>query len=77
MTLAPPATLQQRGELDVQLRLLSSAPHPLKDRARVHFHSYTMETVVEVVLFRPKDLDPAGARAQDRNFSPGKRRSRA
>jgi selenocysteine-specific elongation factor len=36
--------------VDVKLRLLASAPHPLKNRSRVHFHSYTMETVAEIVL---------------------------
>jgi selenocysteine-specific elongation factor len=46
----------------VTLRLLPSAPRPLKDRARVHFHSYTMETVVEVVLHTEKELDPTFAK---------------
>jgi selenocysteine-specific elongation factor len=50
MTLAPPATFETTRRADVRLHLLPSAPHPLKDRARVHFHSYTMETVAEVVL---------------------------
>jgi selenocysteine-specific elongation factor len=50
MTLAPPATLEETRQVDVRLRLLPSAPHPLKNRARVHLHSYTMETVAEVVL---------------------------
>ena len=58
MTLAPPAMLEPTRRADVSLRLLSSAPHPLRNRARVHFHSYTMETVVEVVLHEGKDLDP-------------------
>jgi selenocysteine-specific elongation factor len=51
MTLAPPATLQATSVADVKLRLLASAPRALRDRARVHFHSYTMETVGEVVLY--------------------------
>jgi selenocysteine-specific elongation factor len=50
MTLAPPGTFETTRRADVRLHLLPSAPHPLKDRARVHFHSYTMETVAEVVL---------------------------
>jgi selenocysteine-specific elongation factor len=50
MTLAPPATFESTRRADVSLRLLPSAPRPLKNRARVHFHSYTMETVAEVVL---------------------------
>jgi selenocysteine-specific elongation factor len=59
MTLAPPGTLETTRQADVQLRLLSSAPHPLKNRARVHFHSYTMETVAEVVLYTQSKSDPA------------------
>jgi selenocysteine-specific elongation factor len=58
MTLAPPATFEATRRCDVQLRLLSSAPHPLKNRARVHFHSYTMEAVAEVVLQDAKQLLP-------------------
>ena len=50
MTLVPPATFQPTRRVDVLLRLLSSSPRPLKNRARVHFHSYTMETVAEVLL---------------------------
>src|SRR5437588_9486824 len=48
MTLAPPATFEATGRADVRLSLLSSAPRPLKDHARVHFHSYTMESVAEI-----------------------------
>jgi selenocysteine-specific elongation factor len=58
MTLAPPATFEATRRCDVQLRLLPSAPHPLKNRARVHFHSYTMEAVAEVVLQETKQLLP-------------------
>ena len=50
MTLAPPATLQTTRQADVWLRLLPSAARPLKNHARVHFHSYTMEAVAEIVL---------------------------
>ena len=50
MTLAPPATFSPTRRADVRLELLASAPRPLKDRARVHFHSYTMESVAEIVL---------------------------
>ena len=72
MTLAPPGVFQSTRRLDVQLRLLSSAPHPLKDRARVHFHSYTMETVVEVVLFRPKEMDTARIKVARPQLQPGR-----
>jgi selenocysteine-specific elongation factor len=62
MTLAPPATLQTMRRADVRLRLLASAPHPLQDRARVHFHSYTMETVAEIMLYE-RELDPSLAKS--------------
>jgi selenocysteine-specific elongation factor len=54
MTLAPPGAFETTRRVDVKLRLLASAPRPLKDRSRVHFHSYTMETVAEVALREPK-----------------------
>ena len=62
MTLAPPATFEATGRADVRLSLLSSAPRPLKDHARVHFHSYTMESVAEIVLYTGKELDPTIAK---------------
>ena len=49
---------EDRGRVDVQLRLLSSAPRPLKSRTRVHFHSNTMETVAEITLYSVKHLAP-------------------
>jgi selenocysteine-specific elongation factor len=55
MTLIPPANFEATRQADVRLRLLSAAPHPLKDRARVHFHSYTMEKTAEVVLYERKE----------------------
>ena len=58
MTLAPPETFGTTRRVDVSLHLLTSAAHPLKDRARVHFHSYTMETVAEVLLHGTKKIAP-------------------
>jgi selenocysteine-specific elongation factor len=58
MTLAPPATLVATRRIDVRLRLLPSAPRPLKDRARLHFHAHTMETVAQVVLYPAKQIVP-------------------
>jgi selenocysteine-specific elongation factor len=55
MTLAPPATFEATPAVDVRLQLLSSAK-PLKNRARVHFHSHTMEAVGQIVL---RDSQPA------------------
>jgi selenocysteine-specific elongation factor len=66
MMLAPPDTFRTTTRVDVSLSLLKSAK-PLKDRARVHFHSHTMETVAEVVLYQgPQSAlpDPATARSK-------------
>jgi selenocysteine-specific elongation factor len=61
MVLAAPRLFQATQRLDCQLTLLPSA-RPLKNRARVHFHSGTAETVAEVVLLDAKELAP-GARS--------------
>jgi selenocysteine-specific elongation factor len=58
MTLAPVATFTVTRRVDVQLKLQSSAPRPLKSRTRVHFHSNTMETVAEITLHGVKQLAP-------------------
>jgi selenocysteine-specific elongation factor len=57
MMLAPVSIFHATSRLDVDLSLLSSAK-PLKDRARVHFHSYTSETVATVVLYAKKQVEP-------------------
>jgi len=57
MTLAPPGVFRATSRLDVELTLLSSAK-PLKDRARVHFHSYTSETIATVILHGEKQVAP-------------------
>ncbi len=57
MMLAAPGLLRTTKRIDVSLSLLGSAK-PLKDRARVHFHSYTAETIAEVVLYGDKQLLP-------------------
>ena len=51
MVLAPPSTFHTTSRLDVSLTLLPSAK-PLKDRARVHLHAYTFETIATVVLLQ-------------------------
>jgi selenocysteine-specific elongation factor len=58
MTLASPGMLETTRQADVLLRLLPSAARPLKNRARAHFHSYTMESVVEIVLHTVKQIAP-------------------
>ncbi|HUX09455.1 MAG TPA: selenocysteine-specific translation elongation factor [Terriglobia bacterium] len=55
MVLAEPGLFQAASRLDCSLNLLPSA-RALKNRARVHFHSGTAETVAEVVLLDAKEL---------------------
>jgi len=57
MMLAPASTFHATSRVDVELSLLPSAK-PLKDRARVHFHSYTSETIAGVVLYGRKQVGP-------------------
>jgi selenocysteine-specific elongation factor len=59
MTLATPGLLRPTRRLDVSLTLLGSAK-TLKDRARVHLHAFSSETVAEVVLIGAKEAK-AGA----------------
>lgn len=57
MVLASPGLLRATKTLDVAISLLSTAK-PLKNRARVHFHAYTSETIAEVVLYGSEILQP-------------------
>jgi selenocysteine-specific elongation factor len=57
MMLAPPNTFRATDRVGVSLTLLSSAK-PLKDRARIHLHSYTSETIAEVRLYDGKQINP-------------------
>jgi selenocysteine-specific elongation factor len=58
MTLAPPRIFENTRRADASLQLLASAPHALKNRARVHFHSHAMETVAELALHATKQISP-------------------
>jgi len=70
MMLAQSALLLPTTQLDVKLTLLQSA-RPLKDRAQVHLHLFTTETIAEVVLYEGKELRPGReAWAQLRTESP-------
>ncbi|MGA8489961.1 MAG: selenocysteine-specific translation elongation factor [Terriglobales bacterium] len=57
MMLAPASTFRATSRADVELSLLPSAK-PLKGRARVHFHSYTFETIATVVLYGKRQVGP-------------------
>jgi selenocysteine-specific elongation factor len=57
MMLTSPGLFQPTKSVSVRLDLLPSAK-PLRDRAHVHFHAFTAETVAEVSLFEAKLLKP-------------------
>jgi selenocysteine-specific elongation factor len=57
MILAPLETFRPTSRVEVKLSLLSSVK-PLKDRARVHLHAYTSETIATVVLYGKKRIAP-------------------
>ncbi len=59
MVLASPRVLQSSPRLDVKLSLLPSAK-PLKSGSRVHFHSFTSETIATVTLYDHKQLRAVG-----------------
>src|SRR5438874_2415175 len=60
MTLAAPGALQTTQQVDVRLALLKDAK-PLKNRARVHLHAFTSETIAEVVLHEANELKPGAS----------------
>ena len=55
MTLATPSRFRATRRLDVKLRLLTGV-RKLKNRALVHFHAGSFETMVEVALFERTEL---------------------
>ncbi|MGA8876131.1 MAG: selenocysteine-specific translation elongation factor [Candidatus Korobacteraceae bacterium] len=57
MMLTPPQLFQPTQHISVSLDLLRFAK-PLRDRARVHFHSFTAETIATVSLLGAKQLPP-------------------
>ena len=57
MMLTPPGLFHPAKRVSVALDLLASAK-PLRDRARVHFHVFTAETIAEVGLLDAKHLQP-------------------
>jgi selenocysteine-specific elongation factor len=58
MILAPLETFHPTSRVDVELSLLSSVK-PLKDRVRVHLHTYTAETIATIVIYGKKLLASA------------------
>ncbi len=56
MTLASPGLLRTTRRAQAAVTVLPGA-RPLKERARVHFHSYTTETIAEVVPLNAKQIE--------------------
>jgi selenocysteine-specific elongation factor len=70
MALAAPGVFEPTQKFEVQISLLKDAK-PLKNRARVHFHAFTSETIAEVSLRGVTELKPgATAFAQLRTAEP-------
>jgi selenocysteine-specific elongation factor len=59
MTLAAPGILEGTQKIEAQIALLKDAK-PLKNRARVHLHAFTSETIAEVILYESAELKPGG-----------------
>ena len=57
MMLTPAGLFRPTTQVSVDLNLLLSAK-PLRDRARVHLHAFTAETIAEVSLLEGKQLKP-------------------
>jgi selenocysteine-specific elongation factor len=57
MMLAPPGMFRPTKRVSVTLDLLRSAK-PVRERARVHLHTFTAETIAEVSLIGAKQLQP-------------------
>lgn len=57
MVIAAPGKFSKTRRVDAQLELLPSAPR-LKNRAEVHFHTGTAETLAEVRLYDKSELIP-------------------
>ena len=60
VTLAAPGVFEPTQQLDVRLALLKDAK-PLKNRARVHLHAFTSETIAEVTLHEGAELKPGSS----------------
>jgi selenocysteine-specific elongation factor len=60
MSLTPPSTFEITRRVDVKLHILDSAPRALKNGARVHFHSYTMESIARIWLLKLDSIRAAG-----------------
>lgn len=67
-TLVLPDTLKAIDTVDVEIKLLESAP-ALKHRASVHFHALTSETMASVFLYGYEAVQPGSVRLARLKFS--------
>ncbi len=70
MVLAPPNAFSATRHIDAQITLLPSAK-PLKNRARVHLHVQTAETIANVKLLDGRDMLRPGEQAWARSIAGG------
>jgi selenocysteine-specific elongation factor len=59
--LCHPGTLSPTKEADAFVEYLPMAPRPLKNRARVSFHSGTSSTLAKVLLLDASEIPPGGS----------------
>ena len=59
--LCHPGTLSPTNEADAFVEYLPMAPRPLKNRARVSFHSGTSSTLAKVLLLDASEIPPGGS----------------
>ncbi len=69
MILAPPESFVTTRQADVRLSVLRSAPRPLKNRVRVHFHCYSAETIARIELYGPEEIKPGEAAFAQLSFA--------
>jgi len=60
MVLAAPGKFRKTRRIDVRLELLPSG-RKMKQAARVHFHTGTVETIAEIFFHGEKELPPGGS----------------
>ena len=60
MSLGPPGIFEPTARVDARIRVLASA-RPLKNRARLHFHQGTAQTIAEVILIDSEELTPGAS----------------
>ena len=60
-TLVLPNTVSPVDMIDVEVRLLESAP-ALKHRANLHFHAFTSETMASIFLYNYESIQPGTVR---------------